>query len=102
LIWAARVAEAAMLLAEGDPGTEAAAGRAAELGLPSAPVAAGAHLPVGGSDRRAWGSGCLRVVAVDEHRGLEDPGVAASVREVLPADPDAAVLVGFGERSSAR
>ncbi|MDL5158958.1 BTAD domain-containing putative transcriptional regulator [Actinomycetospora termitidis] len=48
--WAASAALAAMLLAEGDPEADAASGRAAarghELGLPTARLAAGAHLLV--------------------------------------------------------
>jgi DNA-binding SARP family transcriptional activator len=149
-IWAARVADAAMLLAEGDPGADAAAGRAAELALPSAPLAAGAHLLVthllagrvselGGlaayasaqspntaawaavaalaevcaghddearahlaeyvrraASGRMWFTRAAAAMAAGAACGLSDAIVAASVREVLPADPDAAVLVGFG------
>ncbi|GAA4794079.1 hypothetical protein GCM10023200_32490 [Actinomycetospora chlora] len=153
-IWAAQVAEAAMLLAEGDPGADAAASRAAErgqaLGLPAAPFAAGAHLLVqhlllgtvagleplaahaatralntaawsaaaayaaacGGDDDRArehlteyarraadpamWFSRAAAALAAAVASRLGDEATAAHVRDVLPVDPDAAVLVGFG------
>ena len=153
-IWAAQVTGAAMLLAEGDPGADAAASRAAErgqaLGLPAAPFAAGAHLLVqhlllgtvaelaplaahastralntgawsaaaayaeacAGQDDRArehlaeygrraanpamWFSRAAAAMATAAAFRLGDAAVAAHVREVLPADPDAAVLVGFG------
>ncbi|MCD2196169.1 AAA family ATPase [Actinomycetospora endophytica] len=153
-IWAAQVTEAAMLLAESDPGADAAAERAAErggaLGLPGAPLAAGAHLLVkhllagtvaeiaelaayaaarspntaawsagaafaescAGHDDEArahlaeysrrtvnpamWFARAARAVATAAAFNLRDTAVAAHVREVLPADPDSAVLVGFG------
>ncbi|MCD2196166.1 hypothetical protein LQ327_22595 [Actinomycetospora endophytica] len=149
-LWAARVADAAMLLAEGDPGAEAAAELAAELALPSAQIAAGAHLLVsrllegrvselgtlaayassqspntaawaaaaalaevcaGHDDEarahlaeyvrraatgRVWFTRAAAAMAAGAACGLGDSAVVASVREVLPADPDAAVLVGFG------
>ncbi|NMO90346.1 BTAD domain-containing putative transcriptional regulator [Actinomycetospora sp. TBRC 11914] len=153
-IWAAQVTEAAMLLAEGDPGADAAAERAAErggaLGLPGAPLAAGAHLLVkrvlgggvaelaplaahasaqspntaawaaaaafaetcAGHDDEArvhlaefsrrtvnpamWFGPAARAVAAAAAFNLRDTAVAAHVREVVPADPDSAVLVGFG------
>ena len=77
-IWAAQVTGAAMLLAEGDPGADAAASRAAErgqaLGLPAAPFAAGAHLLVqhllAGHRRRARSARRPRVDPRAEHRGL--------------------------------
>jgi hypothetical protein len=156
-IWAARVTAAAMLAAEGDPGADDAAHRAAsrgtELGLSGAPLAAGAHLLVQrllhgsvadlgelgalaahASDRSpntaAWAAAAAYAQACAGHEdsarehlaeyarraanpamwfaraataiaagaafALGDLDVAADVRERMPADPDAAVLVGFG------
>ncbi|NMO90339.1 hypothetical protein [Actinomycetospora sp. TBRC 11914] len=153
-IWAAQVTEAAMLLAEGDPGADdaakGAAARGATLGLPSAQLAAGAHLLVRhlllgriaevgplaahasaeSSNTAAWAAAAaLAEAAAGRHDGarahlaeysrraarpgmwfargatamaaaaafaLREAGVAARVREILPPDPDAAILVGFG------
>ena len=156
-IWAAQVTESAMLAAEGDPGADEAANRAAargaELGLPGAPLAAGAHLLVQrllhgnvadlgalGSlaahasaqspNTAAWAAAAAYAEACAGHEdsaqehlaeysrraanpamwfgpaataiaggaafALGDTAVAADVRERMPADPDAAVLVGFG------
>lgn len=153
-IWAAQTTEAAMLLAEGDPGADAAAARAAQrgqaLGLPAAPYAAGAHLLVehlllgtvadlaplaahaatqalntaawsaaaayaascAGDDGRArehlaeyarravnpamWFARAAAALASAAAFRLGDRATASRVRDVLPADPDAAVLVGFG------
>ncbi|GAA4874825.1 hypothetical protein GCM10023203_26050 [Actinomycetospora straminea] len=153
-IWAAQTTEAAMLLAEGDPGADAAAARAAQRGqaleLPAAPYAAGAHLLVqhlllgtvadlaplaahaatqalntgawsaaaayaascAGDDERArghlaeyarravnpamWFARAAAAMASAAAFRLGDRATAAHVRAVLPADPDAAVLVGFG------
>ena len=79
-IWAAQVTEAAMLTAEGDPGADEAANRAAargaELGLPGAPLAAGAHLLV---QRLLVGSAADlgELGALAAHASAQSPNTAA-------------------------
>ena len=100
-IWAALVTESAMLTAEGDPGADDAANRAAargaELGLPDTPLAAGAHLLVQRllarerrGRRRPRCAGRPRLGAVAQHRGVGRGGrVRGGVRRSRRRGPRA-------------
>ncbi|MEJ2866500.1 BTAD domain-containing putative transcriptional regulator [Actinomycetospora sp. OC33-EN08] len=94
-IWGAAVAEAAMLLAEGDPDADVAAQRAAargtELGLPDAGTALGAHMLVALLLRGAV-DGVADVAAATSGRALNTAAwaAAAAVAELVRGRPDAA------------